>query len=83
MSYSRNGQGSSPYRCFVRDAEWKLYADGSLYHVPEDWLEKNPVTGEKGEVARNRLQPILDRILESAPEGHINRDPKKKKRKKQ
>ena len=73
QSYSKNGPGKAPYRCFVRDAEWKLYADGSLYNVPNDWLEKNPVTGPKGEKPRQRLQPILDRILADVPAGLIDR----------
>src|SRR5690606_36638840 len=28
QSYSKDGPGTAPYRCFVRDANWKLYADG-------------------------------------------------------
>ena len=75
MSYSRNGLSSAPFRCFVRDEQWKLYADGSLFHVPEDWLERSPVLGTEGDEARKRLQPILDRILLDAPEKHISRKP--------
>ena len=63
QSYSRKGPGTAPYRCFVRDADWKLYADGSLFNVPNDWLEQSPVTGPAGDKHRRRLQPILDRIL--------------------
>ena len=73
QSYSKSGPGTAPYRCFVRDANWKLYADGSLYNVPNDWLEKSPVTGPEGEAHRKRLQPILDRILGDAPEELIDR----------
>jgi len=73
QSYSKNGPGTAPYRCFVRDANWKLYADGSLFNVPNDWLEKSPVTGPKGETARKRLQPILDRILKDVPPKLIDR----------
>ena len=72
QSYSKGGSGS-PYRCFVRDADWKLYADGSLYNVPNDWLEKSPVTGPQGEKQRRRLQPILDKILKDVPETLIDR----------
>ncbi len=70
MSYSRNG-GGLPFKCFVRDKDWKLYADGSLYNVPNDWLEKAPVDGDAGKDARQRLQPILDRILKETPKATI------------
>jgi arylsulfatase A len=75
MSYSRQGPGTAPFRCFVRDAEWKLYADGSLFNVPNDWLEHSPVTGARGDRARTRLQPILDRILKDTGDGQISRKP--------
>lgn len=71
MSYSRGGPKSAPFQCFVRDARWKLYADGSLYDVPNDWLEQSPVTGAKGKQPRKRLQSILDRILKDAPRESI------------
>ena len=73
QSYSQGGAGSAPYRCFVRDADWKLYADGSLFNVPNDWLEKSPVTGPEGEAHRKRLQPILDGILKDVPAKLIDR----------
>lgn len=71
QSYSKGGK--SPYRCFVRDANWKLYADGSLFNVPADWLEKSPVTGSEGEAQRRRLQPMLDGILKNVPARLIDR----------
>jgi arylsulfatase A len=80
MSYSRNGLSQSPFRCFVRDERWKLYADGSLFNVPEDWLEQKPVVGSKNAEVRKRLQPILDRILRDAPDEHIRRKPVTAKR---
>ena len=89
MSYNRGGGKNAKYRAFVRDEKWKLYADGSLYNVPNDWLEKKPITHAKGEKARKRLQPILDRILSDASAGRIATDPprtkpaKKKKKKNQ
>ena len=73
QSYSKGGPSKGRYRCFVRDANWKLYADGSLFNVPNDWLEKTPVTGSKGQAHRQRLQPILDRILRDVPEELIAR----------
>lgn len=73
QSYSKGGK--APYRCFVRDANWKLYADGTLFNVPNDWLEKSPVTGPEGEAQRKRLQPILDEILKDAPPHLIDRKP--------
>ena len=73
QSYSKQGPGTAPYRCFVRDANWKLYADGTLYNVPRDWLEESPVTGPQGDEPRRRLQPILDRILAEVPPELIDR----------
>ena len=78
QSYSKSGPGKAPFRCFVRDADWKLYADGSLFNVPNDWLEESPVTGPEGAAARRRLQPILDRILKDVPPKLIDRRPAKK-----
>ena len=75
QSYSKDGPGTAPYRCFVRDADWKLYADGSLFNVPNDWLEESPVTGKRGQAARKRLQPILDRVLKEVPAKLIDRTP--------
>ncbi len=75
QSYSVNGPGSAPYRCFVRDANWKLYADGSLFNVPQDWLEQKPVVGREGADSRRRLQSILDRVLKDVPEELIDRKP--------
>ena len=73
QSYSKDGIGKAPYRCFVRDANWKLYADGSLFNVPGDWLEESPVTGASGAKVRKRLQPVLDRILKDVPDRLIDR----------
>ena len=75
QSYSKDGPGKAPYRCFVRDDQWKLYADGSLFHVPSDWLEEAPITDEKGRAARSRLQPVLDRILQEIPDSRLDRGP--------
>jgi len=72
QSYSRNGPVAAPYRCFVRDSNWKLYADGSLYNVPNDWLEKSRVTGSSGNRARKHLQPILEQILTEIPSSLID-----------
>ncbi len=73
QSYSKGGIENAKYRCFVRDANWKLYADGSLFNVPNDWLEKSPVTGPEGQPHRARLQAVLDKILVDAPEELIHR----------
>ena len=81
QSYSKGGPGTAPYRCFVRDADWKLYSDGSLYNVPNDWLEKVACEGvRQGKAARERLQPILDRILNQMPDELVDRRPLKKKK---
>lgn len=72
QSYSVHGASDAPFRCFARDAEWKLYADGSLYNVPNDWLEQHPVTGPEGEQARKKLQKALDQILNDVPKKLID-----------
>ena len=73
QSYSKGGPCRAPYRCFVRDTNWKLYADGSLFNVPNDWLEELPIAGPEGEAQRKRLQPILDGILKDVPSELIDR----------
>jgi arylsulfatase A len=76
ISYSSGGPKDAPFRCFVRDTRWKLYADGRLYDVPNDWLEASPAKGPEADKARERLQPVLDRILKDTPAGYIQYDPK-------
>lgn len=53
------------YRSFVRDQRWKLYDDGTLFDLSKDLSETNPATGPEADRAREKLQPILDRILKS------------------
>ncbi|MBN2313286.1 MAG: sulfatase-like hydrolase/transferase [Sedimentisphaerales bacterium] len=55
--------GNRPKRRFVRDKRWKLYANGDLYDVRADVLEKNPnPAGPEAIAARERLQKVLDSI---------------------
>jgi arylsulfatase A len=55
--------GNRPKRRFVRGKRWKLYADGDLYDVRADVLEKNPnLAGPEAIEARKRLQAVLDSI---------------------
>ena len=82
ISYSPRGLEAAPYRCFVRDKRWKLYADGSLYDVPNDWLEQSPAIGKDAIEARKRLRPILERILNDTPAKHIQYKPAAKRSKK-
>ncbi len=60
--YQRN-PGSTLYR-YAREKRWKLYADGNLYDVSADTLEKNPIGPgqgtEEAKQARIRLQAVLD-----------------------
>ena len=73
QSYAKGSRGRAPFRCFVRNANWKLYADGLLYNVPNDWLEQSPAASAEAQAARQRLQPVLDRIIADAPAGVIDR----------
>jgi arylsulfatase A len=66
VSYSRNGAKDAPFVCFVRDARWKLYADGRIFDVPNDYLEQHPADSAEASAARARLQPKLDAILKDA-----------------
>ena len=60
--------GTKLYR-FARDQRWKLYADGKLYDIPADTLEKNPIKPgqgtEEAKQARVRLQAVLDSMSSS------------------
>lgn len=61
--YWGNAQGNQ----YVRNENYKLYRDGSFYHVPEDLKELNDLAtgqgGERGETARRQLA----KVLETAP----------------
>ena len=71
MSYSKDGLERVPYRAFVRDERWKLYSDGRLFDVPNDWLEESPAKGKEARQARSRLSPILNGILKGVPSDQI------------
>jgi arylsulfatase A-like enzyme len=58
--------GNFPDRRFVHDKEWKLYEDGSFYHIAEDpeelrQLPDEDLTGD-GRRIRQRLQRVLERM---------------------
>ncbi len=67
QSYGEKRPTLGSSRSFVRDADWKLYADGSLYHVSEDWEEKTPVHTPASEATRSRLESILKNVIQSIP----------------
>jgi arylsulfatase A len=64
MSYSRDGVNRDPFRCFVRDKRWKLYDDGKLYDIPNDWLEERPASGPAADAARAKLRPLIDQYMQ-------------------
>lgn len=70
---SYNQATAGPYRCFVRNKDWKLYADGRLFNVPNDWLEQTPIKSAESKPHRKELQSVLDRILKEMPEEKIVR----------
>ncbi len=51
-------------REFARNHDWKLYRDGSFYHVSEDTLEKEPLTGDLSPEAQAN-HDALAKVLES------------------
>jgi arylsulfatase A-like enzyme len=58
--------GNFPDRRFVHNREWKLYADGSFFHIAEDPEEQRPLpdeelTGEAGRI-RQQLEGVLERM---------------------
>ena len=58
--------GDFPHRRFVHDREWKLYGDGTFYHIATDPEEQHPVA-EEGLTAnvldlKQRFQSVLDRM---------------------
>jgi arylsulfatase A-like enzyme len=58
--------GNFPDRRFVHNRAWKLYADGSFYHIAEDpeeqrQLPDEELTGETRKI-RQRLQGVLERM---------------------
>tara|TARA_Y100001934_G_C12270095_1_gene734446 strand:- start:104 stop:1381 length:1278 start_codon:yes stop_codon:yes gene_type:complete len=59
--YFPRPEKGAPLR-FVRDKTWKLYADGRLYNVPKDVLEKNPLPAGKMNKIRKKLQAEMDRM---------------------
>jgi arylsulfatase A-like enzyme len=62
--------GNFPDRRLAHNREWKLYADGSFYHIAEDPEEQHHVPDEEltGEVRRIRqgLQGVLDRMSQDS-----------------
>jgi len=60
--YFRNP--GDPVKRFARDKRWKLYQDGTLFDVPADSLEENPIQPDQDSAAaaaaRKRLQVVLD-----------------------
>lgn len=59
-SYNRSGEGEP--QVWARDNEYKLYADGSFYHIPSDVLEKKPIKqiSEKHIAIVKKLKAVLD-----------------------
>ncbi len=62
--------GKTVNRRFVRDREYKLYADGRFYHVPSDLLEEKPLAEKNA--AHQRLQKLMDQFpaLNRSPAAH-------------
>ncbi len=58
--------GNLPHRRFVHDQEWKLYDDGSFYHIGTDPGEQDPVTDDvliPSVLGRKQsFQAVLDRM---------------------
>lgn len=70
VTYTPYFGGNTVNRRFVRDQEYKLYADGRFYHVPSDLLEEKPLMEKNA--AYQRLQQLLDQFpkLNRTPAAH-------------
>ena len=57
---------------FAYDGRYKLYLDGRLFDVPNDWQEERPIpvegASEPARAARKALQTVLDSMPEWAPD---------------
>ncbi|MCP4642270.1 MAG: sulfatase-like hydrolase/transferase [bacterium] len=57
---------------FAYDGRYKLYLDGRMYDVPNDWLEEHPIPQDampaSASAARARLQDALDTLPEWQPD---------------
>jgi hypothetical protein len=55
---------------WVRDKDWKLYANGRLYHMKADAAEKKPIKNGKGDdaakMARAKLAGLMADLKKSA-----------------
>lgn len=60
------GWGKEGYylKRWAQDKRWKLYDTGDLYDVVADELEEHPIVdgGAEAEDARQKLQPVIDRM---------------------
>ncbi len=58
--------GSFAHRRFVHDTDWKLYGDGTFYHVATDPEEQQPVADEAltddARQVKERFQAVLNRM---------------------
>lgn len=54
--------GNTVNRRFVRDRQYKLYADGRFYHVPSDLLEEQTLMEKNA--AHRQLQNLIDQFPE-------------------
>ena len=64
---------------WVRDKDWKLYADGRLYHMKEDAAEAKPIEqgagGPNAKAARAKLAGIMADLKKSADDANrVRRD---------
>lgn len=68
--YKRPAQHTDQLLHVVRDKRWKLYSNGDLYDLENDFFEESPISpGESPEAdaARKRLEAALASLRESQP----------------
>jgi len=69
VHYDKNPESEKPQFRRIRfayDGRYKLYLDGRMYDVPNDWIEADPIPtdalSEAARAARKRLQQALDSL---------------------
>ncbi|MBF0198941.1 MAG: sulfatase-like hydrolase/transferase [Planctomycetes bacterium] len=92
MYYNSRPSEGKGTKVLAQTKEWKLYSTGELYQYSKDILEKESYSAgsepERASVMRAKLQELLDAhpkeglMIAKAPEGHLAKEKKNKKAKK-
>ena len=62
--YSRAGKISDAV-VFARNQQYKLYQSGEFYEVPQDYLEKNPLSDTELSPKQRKIQKRLQKVIDT------------------